>query len=885
MKRLSAVILCAVTASTGTVIADTAYDDERFEVTVLAAGMPSPIEMELAPDGRIFFIELGGKLKTYRPDTKQIVEIGTLDVFTPQENGLIGMALAPDFAKTGHIYLQYSPKTYEGQHISRFTITDGLLDPASEKLLLKFPVQRRECCHHAGSMEFDAKGNLFIATGDNTHPGGDSAGYAPIDERPDRFPFDAQKSASNMNDLRGKILRITPTADGKYTVPDGNLFPKDGSKGKPEIYVMGCRNPWRIQVDPVTGFLYWGEVGPDAGGDGNRGSRGYDEINQARKAGNFGWPYFVGPNAVYVDYDFEAKTLGAKFDPEKPINDSPNNTGGKELPPAQPAWIYYPYGKSKEFPQLGEGGRTACAGPVFRFDAKRHGDVNGGGFPQHLDNCMIIFDWNRPFIHWARLDKDSNLVKIEPFIKGFTFKRPQAFAFAPDGSLFMMDYGSTWGPNPDSRLLHIRYIRGNRPPVARATAKNHIGKAPLKVALSSEGTLDKDPKEKLTYRWRIATGIVGGDDRVIATEANPTVTFDKPGIYNVELTVTDAAGASSAAVVPVLVGNDPPKVKFNYPRDGDFIDLNRAINYELHIQDGEDGDSEYEMPEMNTRTVVTATLRKPGGMTEDPPALAMMKKSDCFNCHAVDRKVIGPSYLDVAAKYKKDVKALDAAAERVVKGSTGVWGPTPMLPHGQHTLDEVKHMVGWVFALKPDANIGQTVKGVIGAVQVPGDGKSAAENTLVIEANYTDKGASPVGALTGRATVTLRNRTVEAESADAIHGARVLGGGSASGRNFIGAIDHHHHLKFAGINLVNVGGVTLRAASAGQGGHIELREGKPDGNLLAKVEVKQTGGWEKWVELAAKIEHAGGPIDLFIVFVNPGKSGLMNLDWVRFEPK
>src|SRR6185295_16289890 len=135
-------------------------------------------------------------------------------------------------------------------------------------------------------------GCLFIATGDNTHPGGDSDGFAPIDERKDKEPFDAQKSASNTHDLRGKILRVKPNADASITIPDGNLFPKDGSQGRPEIYVMGCRNPWRINVDEKTGIVYWGEVGPDAGGDGPRGPRGYDEINQAKGPGNFGWPFF-----------------------------------------------------------------------------------------------------------------------------------------------------------------------------------------------------------------------------------------------------------------------------------------------------------------------------------------------------------------------------------------------------------------------------------------------------------------------------------------------------------------------------------------------------------------------------------------------------------------
>src|SRR5690606_8679508 len=126
--------------------------------------------------------------------------------------------------------------------------------------------------------------------------------YAPIDERPGRNPWDAQKGSANTNDLRGKILRIRPQADGTYTVPDGNLFPKGMEKTRPEIYVMGTRNPYRISVDSKTGYLYWGDVGPDAGQDSvGRGPKAVDEINQARKPGFYGWPYFVGDNKPYYE--------------------------------------------------------------------------------------------------------------------------------------------------------------------------------------------------------------------------------------------------------------------------------------------------------------------------------------------------------------------------------------------------------------------------------------------------------------------------------------------------------------------------------------------------------------------------------------------------------
>ena len=267
--------------------------------------------------------------------------------------------------KNGWIYLYYSPpETHQdknGQKAGRehsfpLHLKEDKLDMASEKVMLRVATQREECCHAGGSLAFDAKGNLYLSTGDNTNPFG-SDGFSPTDERPGRSPWDAQKSPANANDLRGKVLRVTPQADGTIKIPKGNLF-KPGTPGtRPEIYAMGCRNPFRISVDQKNGILYWGDVGPDAQGfQEGRGPAGQDEVNQARAAGNFGWPYFVGDNKAYWKYDFEKKTSGERFDPLKPLNKSPNNTGIKELPPAQPAFIYYPYGPSAKFPVVEGGG-------------------------------------------------------------------------------------------------------------------------------------------------------------------------------------------------------------------------------------------------------------------------------------------------------------------------------------------------------------------------------------------------------------------------------------------------------------------------------------------------------------------------------------------------
>lgn len=855
----------------------------RFKAETLANGMAQPMELELAPDGRIFFNEINGKLRIWKPGAG-IVEAGQLPVFTAQENGFLGFAFDPKFAQNGHIFLFYSPTNHTGQRLSRFLMRGDTLDLTSEKAVLQFPEQRKDCCHHAGSVEFAPDGNLFISTGDNTHPGGDSAGYAPIDERPGREEYDAQDGPANTHDLRGKILRIRPTADGGYTIPDGNLFPKHGSAGRPEIYAMGCRNPWRLSVDQQTGIVYWGEVGPDAGGDGSRGPRGYDEINQAKQPGNFGWPFFVGSNFAYARHDFATRQSGEKFDPARPVNEGRSNTGAKVLPPATPAFIYWPYGASKEFPMLGEGGRTACAGPVFHFQPEFR---NTGGFPEHFDNCLLFYDWQRPFMKWARLDREANLQGIESFTSAVTLandkgrinaaeqrgeyviRRVVDSQFGPDGCLYLLDYGETWGANADAKLVKISYQWGNLAPVAKASVTPHAGREPLTVALSATGSKDHEG-DPLRYEWRLHPG-----DKLLAKSATASATITPPGNYVVELIVTDDKGASGGTSVPLTVGNTTPEVRFHAPRDGDFFTPGQPLRYEVAVRDAEDGRSENEEELMDSRVYVSAKWSRGDGKEQmDEPGLALMKQSDCFNCHAVETKIVGPPFLEVANKYRGQSGALDASVQRVIKGSSRVWGEVPMLPHEAMTTDQVQLMVRWVFALEPGKTGAGLVRGLRGELKTPNDDKI---RTALLEASYTDLGRAPAGSLAAQTTVKLRHRRLEAEQADTITGAKVLG-------KSLGAIDHGHSARFAALNLADSASAIVRVASGGVGGKIEVRSGSATGPLLASFDVLPTGGWDKWVELTSPLKSTPRS-DVFVVFVNPGKGGLMNLDWIQFGAK
>jgi cytochrome c len=864
--------------------------DFRYKVETLLEGSPQPMEFALAPDGRIFFIEIGGAFRILKPATKELVEAGKFVVTTEQENGLLGMALDPDFAHNQWIYFLRSPKDFEGQVLSRFTMQGDKLDLTSEKELLRYEEQHKECCHHAGCLRFGPDGCLYFSAGDNTNPFA-SDGWSPHDEQPGRGPWDAQKSSANMNDLRGGISRIKPTPDGKYTIPEGNLFPAGTPGTRPEVYVKGCRNPWRFNIDQKTGILYYGDVGNDAGDDNaQRGPRGYDLVNQVRKPSFFGWPYFRGNNYAYAHYDFATKVVGPKWDSAHPVNNSPNNTGIHDLPPAQPAWIYYPYAASKEFPELGKGGRTACGGPVFHWQPEFE---KTNGLPKHFDNCLLIYDWQRPFIKWVRLDAQSNRIGIEEFTHAIAcveekqaapagavaVRRPVDMAFGPDGCLYLFDYGATWGVNKDSKLLRISYQAGNLAPVAVAGAKNATGREPLIVDLSADGSKDFE-NDPVTYEWRLQPG-----DKVLAKSATAKVTIAEPGNYHAELRVTDDKGATGTATVPMIVGNTAPTVEFVAPRDGDFFTPGRPVKFNVAAHDAEDGESSAKADEFGYRTQVSATWRAVDGKAiEAEPGFALMKQSDCFNCHAIETQIVGPPLLVVAARYRGQAGAENATVERVIKGSTGVWSQVGMLPHPQHTEDEVHLMVRWIFGLEAGKATPGLTRGLAGEILAPAD-----ENVsgAVLEALFTDAGRPPVAALSSRATIQLRGRRLLASKLDQFSGPTKLACGGCTDVYCLGSINHGNSAVFPAIDLADVGSITARASSGNVGGKIEFHAGSATGALLGSVDVPNTGGWNKWItpetKLAATAPNAR--TDIVAVFVNPGQGGLMNLDWVQFNPR
>ncbi|MER6037562.1 PQQ-dependent sugar dehydrogenase [Streptomyces sp. NPDC001835] len=576
---------------------DTTAAAEDFQQVTLAKGeaeVGEPMSLAVLPDRSVLHTSRDGELRLTDAAGNTSVA-GKLDVYSHDEEGLQGVGVDPDFADNRFIYLYYAPPLntpagdapetgtaadfapFDGvNRLSRFVLkSDGTLDKTSEKQILDVKTTRGLCCHVGGDIDFDAAGNLYLSTGDDSNPF-QSDGYSPLDERADRNPgFDAQRTAGNTNDLRGKILRIKVNADGSYSIPEGNLFAPGTDKTRPEIYAMGFRNPFRFSVDKKTGILYVGDYGPDAGAaDPGRGPAGQVEFARVTKPGNFGWPYCTGANDPYVDYDFGTKTSGATFDCSAPRNDSPHNTGLTDLPPAQPAWIPY---DGPSVPEFGTGSESPMGGPVYHYDPALDSPVK---FPEAYDGDFFAGEFGRRWIKRITSDADGKVQSINDVPWSGT--QVMDMAFGPDGALYVLDYGTSWfGGDDNSGLFRIENATDGHSPVAQAAADRTSGQAPLKVAFTSAGSSDQDG-DALTYSWDFGDGST-------STAADPTHKYKKNGTYTATVTAEDTTGRTGSGSVRVVVGNTAPTVTLELPKDGQLFGFGDAVPFKVKVTDPEDG--------------------------------------------------------------------------------------------------------------------------------------------------------------------------------------------------------------------------------------------------------------------------------------------------------
>ncbi len=416
---------------------------------------PTRMDVQIVekPDGstyaNIFFVERLGKVKFYNGATNTVTEMGSISTLGRRDNGLMGLALHPDFAKNRWVYFWYSPNELVGLNrklrLTRITVTpDHKLDMNSEKILIEILGSKVDTWHSGGPMTFDKHGDLWVTVGNNS-----------LDLNPTTLNVlshtdssaSSEWGSSNTASLRGGIFRIHPDSSEKgYRIPAGNFgeywakeFDKQGKsalaaeyrdpkKVLPEVYVKGTRSNFSIAVHPTKQWVAWGDVNY---------SNNNDEFNITTHPIFAGYPYYHADNK---------KTGAHEIDAKAPRNTSPLNSGVIDLPPAVPA-------------TLSNVVNISMGGPIYLYDRNLKSKVK---FPPHFHYSWIGFGWGQSQMHLMTLDSNSAAVKgtqrlDNALFNDFPLRNPVQGIYGADGALYILNYDGNYDTAINPGVMRFTY--------------------------------------------------------------------------------------------------------------------------------------------------------------------------------------------------------------------------------------------------------------------------------------------------------------------------------------------------------------------------------------------------------------------------------------------
>ncbi|WP_256300748.1 PQQ-dependent sugar dehydrogenase [Haloarchaeobius salinus] len=376
----------------------------------LASGLQNPLDIAFTQDGdRRYVAEQPGRVRVVGDAglrDEPLLDL-TDTVVTGFEQGLLGIALHPDFDENRRLFVRYSAPRRDGASteyshtfvLSEFTVSaDGLTaDRGSERVILE--LDQPQANHNAGSVLFGPDGYLYVGTGDGG--AANDSGFGHVGDWYDGA--DGGNGQDVTENLLGSILRIDidgRDGDRAYAIPDGN--PLVGRDGLDEQYAWGFRNPWRLAFDGET--LFAGDVGQ------NR----YEEVDVVDAGGNYGWNVREGTHC---------------FDADDCPSSTPDDVRGGE-PLLQPVI---------EYPHSGEpvSGISVITGNVYRGDA-----IPG------LQGAFVFGDFRAQGRQFVATPADSGLwsTSVLPVADGDAGKLSQILSFGRDGGdLYALGNGGDGG--------------------------------------------------------------------------------------------------------------------------------------------------------------------------------------------------------------------------------------------------------------------------------------------------------------------------------------------------------------------------------------------------------------------------------------------------------
>ena len=421
MRRLKLLVLTAILATVGSNPSHVSAQEEPkplnvppgFRVEGITGNLEWPTTFTFAPDGRVFIAEKAGRVKIWKDGVlyaRPLIDIRD-EVNNFVDRGLIGMALDPNFAQNGWLYLAYAwdapgeAKDADGPRrgrVVRYTVEGDVARPESAHVVLDDHWSYTQN-HSVGTLKFDREGKLWVSLGEGA-----------LSAMPGRLAL----KALSIDNLQGKVLRIDPlTGEG---VP-GNPFydPRFPKRARSRVWAYGFRNPFRFALHPETQLPYVGDVGWNT----------YEMLMIATKGANFGWPCVEG-SMDRPEFQGEPECRDVNI----------RTTTPKEL----------------SYPHAGNNASVTA------------GDFNTGDhFPAEMKGQFFWGDYSTQVINRTALDENGRFKETIPF--GTRMGEPVDIQFGPDGALWYLSIYSgglrriVYQDQPLGALA--RTTKRNNPPV------------------------------------------------------------------------------------------------------------------------------------------------------------------------------------------------------------------------------------------------------------------------------------------------------------------------------------------------------------------------------------------------------------------------------------
>lgn len=430
----------------------------------------NPTRLTFAPDGRLFVVDKGGAILEIVNDVVAPDPFMTIaNVDTYNERGMSGLCFHPDFPRTPYFYVYYTVKGADHNRLSRFQVVGGKADPKSEKILFEFD-KLLGSIHNGGSLRFGLDRKLYVGLGDGSN--------APMADQLDSF--------------LGKILRIND--DG--SIPTDNPFFGTATGSYKAIYAIGFRNPFSMDIDPVSGQMIVGEVGGDL----------FEEVNSIKAGGHYGWPIVEGLRT-------SQEVPGNYVDP------------------------IYSY---KHNPDCAITGLTFYNPVTVRFPAEYRGKA-------------FFTDYCEGVIH--TIDPATGQV-LGNFVTNID--RPIALATSPDGYLYYIARGGMGGGSlvdntatGNGAVYKVSYFDSGIPYITTQSTGAFVA-----VGEAASLSVDAVGQKPLTYRWYRNGKLVNGASQSKYLISGPTLA-DNGALFT--CTVTNALGSdtSTTMLLKVVQGQRP----------------------------------------------------------------------------------------------------------------------------------------------------------------------------------------------------------------------------------------------------------------------------------------------------------------------------------------